>query len=223
MAGAWTSRSRRGVTNGQRIRLAGQGGRGSDGAPPGDLHLIVQIADHPRYRVEGRDIHTTLPLAPWEAALGATVPIDTPGGEAKLKVPPGTSSGRRLRLRGRGMRNPSGPAGDFFAEVRIMVPSHAHRRGATPVRAARCRIAVRPEEALVIYALVRPARLDLDSYARVTGLHPEIVRRLVTLGLLEPDRDARGELCFTPPRSWRPPAFSGCTRACPSTTPRSAW
>jgi curved DNA-binding protein len=111
-----------GVTNGQRIRLAGQGGRGSDGAPAGDLHLIVQIADHPRYRVEGRDIHTTLPLAPWEAALGATVPIDTPGGEAKLKVPPGTSSGRRLRLRGRGMRNPSGPAGDFFAEVQIMVP-----------------------------------------------------------------------------------------------------
>ncbi|WP_327103072.1 DnaJ C-terminal domain-containing protein [Nonomuraea glycinis] len=112
-----------GVTNGQRIRLAGQGGRGSDGAPAGDLHLIVQIADHPRYRVEGRDIHTTLPLAPWEAALGATVPIDTPGGEAKLKVPPGTSSGRRLRLRGRGMRNPGGPAGDFFAEVRIMVPA----------------------------------------------------------------------------------------------------
>ncbi|MEO3797800.1 DnaJ C-terminal domain-containing protein [Nonomuraea sp. B10E15] len=111
-----------GVTNGQRIRLAGQGGRGSDGAPAGDLHLIVQIADHPRYRVEGRDIHTTLPLAPWEAALGAMVPIDTPGGEAKLKVPPGTSSGRRLRLKGRGMRNPSGPPGDFFAEVRIMVP-----------------------------------------------------------------------------------------------------
>ncbi|GAA3146790.1 DnaJ C-terminal domain-containing protein [Nonomuraea roseoviolacea] len=112
-----------GVTNGQRIRLAGQGGRGSDGAPAGDLHLIVQIADHPRYRVEGRDIHTTLPLTPWEAALGATVPIDTPGGEAKLRVPPGTSSGRRLRLRGRGMRPPSGPAGDFFAEVRIMVPA----------------------------------------------------------------------------------------------------
>ncbi|MEV4015645.1 DnaJ C-terminal domain-containing protein [Nonomuraea angiospora] len=111
-----------GATNGQRIRLAGQGGRGSDGAPAGDLHLIVRIADHPRYRVEGRDIHTTLPLAPWEAALGATVPIDTPGGEAKLKVPPGTSSGRRLRLRGRGMPNPRGPAGDFFAEVRIMVP-----------------------------------------------------------------------------------------------------
>ncbi|MEV1238705.1 DnaJ C-terminal domain-containing protein [Nonomuraea sp. NPDC049750] len=112
----------KGVTNGQRIRLAGQGGQGSGDAPPGDIYLIVRIAEHPRYRVEGRDLHTTLPLAPWEAALGATVAIDTPGGEAKLKVPPGTSSGRRLRLRGRGMPAQRGPAGDLFAEVRILVP-----------------------------------------------------------------------------------------------------
>ncbi|MCG5218134.1 DnaJ C-terminal domain-containing protein [Streptosporangium soli] len=112
-----------GVTNGQRIRLAGQGGHGSEGAMPGDLYLIVRIADHPRYRVEGRDIHTSLPLTPWEAALGSTVAIDTPGGEAKLKVPPGTSTGRRLRLRGRGMPNPRGTAGDLFAEVQIIVPA----------------------------------------------------------------------------------------------------
>jgi curved DNA-binding protein len=111
-----------GVTDGQRIRLEGQGGEGGDGAPPGDLYLIVRIAPHPRYRVEGRDIHVDLPLAPWEAALGATVPVDTPGGEAKVKVPPGTSSGRRLRLRGRGLPNPRGEPGDLFAEVRIMVP-----------------------------------------------------------------------------------------------------
>jgi DnaJ-class molecular chaperone len=113
----------RGVTNGQRIRLAGQGGHGSEGAQAGDLYLVIRIAEHPRYRVEGRDLHTTLPLAPWEAALGATVAVDTPGGEAKLKVPPGTSSGRRLRLRGRGMPNPRGAPGDLFAEVRIMVPA----------------------------------------------------------------------------------------------------
>ncbi|WP_219470580.1 DnaJ C-terminal domain-containing protein [Nonomuraea rhizosphaerae] len=111
-----------GVTDGQRIRLAGQGGQGSQGAQPGDLYLVVRIAEHPRYRVEGRDLHTYLPLAPWEAALGATVAIDTPGGEAKLKVPPGTSTGRRLRLRGRGMPNPRGKPGDLFAEVRIVVP-----------------------------------------------------------------------------------------------------
>jgi curved DNA-binding protein len=111
-----------GVTDGQRIRLAGQGGQGADGAPAGDLYLIVRLAPHPRYRVEGRDIHVDLPLAPWEAALGATVPIETPGGEAKVKVPPGTSSGRRLRLRGRGLPNPRGKPGDLFADVKIMVP-----------------------------------------------------------------------------------------------------
>ena len=111
-----------GVTNGQRIRLAGQGGRGSEGASAGDLYLIVRIARHPRYRVEGRDLHVDLPLAPWEGALGTTVTVDTPDGEAKVKVPAGTSSGRRLRLRGRGLPNPRGTPGDLYAEVRIMVP-----------------------------------------------------------------------------------------------------
>ncbi len=111
-----------GVTNGQRIRLAGQGGRGSEGASAGDLYLIVRIARHPRYRVEGRDLHVDLPLAPWEGALGTTATVDTPDGEAKVKVPAGTSTGRRLRLRGRGLPNPRGTPGDLYAEVRIMVP-----------------------------------------------------------------------------------------------------
>jgi curved DNA-binding protein len=112
-----------GVTDGQRIRLAGQGGRGSDGAQDGDLYLVVRIAPHPRYRIEGRDIYVELPLAPWEAALGASIAIDTPGGEAKVKVPAGTSSGRRLRLRERGLPNRRGKAGDLYAEARIMVPA----------------------------------------------------------------------------------------------------
>ncbi|MEU8382403.1 DnaJ C-terminal domain-containing protein [Streptosporangium sp. NPDC048865] len=111
-----------GVTDGQRIRLAGQGGRGGDGAPAGDLYLIVRIAPHPRYRIEGRDIHVLLPVTPWEAALGASVAVDTPGGETKVKVPPGTPGGRRLRLRGRGMPGRGDKSGDLYAEVRIMVP-----------------------------------------------------------------------------------------------------
>jgi curved DNA-binding protein len=111
-----------GVTEGQRIRLAGQGGHGSGGAARGDLHLIVRLTPDKRYRVEGRDIHVLLPLSPWEAALGTTVAIDTPGGETKVRVPPGTSSGRQLRLKGRGMPNPRGAAGHLFADVRIMVP-----------------------------------------------------------------------------------------------------
>jgi curved DNA-binding protein len=111
-----------GVTSGQRIRLAGQGGRASGDAPPGDLYLVVRIAEHPRYRLEGRDLHVDLPVSAWEAALGATVPVDTPGGEVKVQVPPGSSSGRRLRLSGQGMPNPRGRPGDLYAEVRIMVP-----------------------------------------------------------------------------------------------------
>jgi curved DNA-binding protein len=111
-----------GVTDGQRIRLTGQGGQGSDGAEAGDLYLVVRLADHPRYRVEGRDLYVDLPVAPWEAVLGAQVPVDTPGGEAKVTIPPGTSSGKRLRLRGRGLPNPRGTPGDLYAEVRIVVP-----------------------------------------------------------------------------------------------------
>jgi curved DNA-binding protein len=111
-----------GVTSGQRIRLAGQGGRGTEGASAGDLFLIVRVARHPRYGVEGRDLHVELPVAPWEAALGTTAAVDTPDGEAKVKVPAGTSSGRRLRLRGRGLPNPRGTPGDLLAEVKIMVP-----------------------------------------------------------------------------------------------------
>ena len=116
-----------GVTDGQRIRLAGQGGRGSDGARNGDLYLIVRIAPHPRYRLEGRDLYVELRLAPWEAALGTSVAVDTPGGEVKVKVPAGTSSGRRIRLRGRGLPNPKGKAGDLYAEARIMVPARLSR------------------------------------------------------------------------------------------------
>jgi len=111
-----------GVTRGQRIRLAGQGGRGSGGGRPGDLYFVIRIARHPRYRVEGRDLHVDLLLAPWEAALGTSVVVDTPGGETKVKVPAGTPSGRRLRLRGRGLPHHRGRPGDLFAEAKIMVP-----------------------------------------------------------------------------------------------------
>ena len=116
-----------GVTTGQRIRLAGQGGRGSDGAPSGDLYLIVRIEPDPRYRVDGRDVFMELRLAPWEAALGTSIAVDIPDGEAKIKVPGGSSSGRRIRLRGRGLPNPNGRPGDLYAEARIMVPPRPTR------------------------------------------------------------------------------------------------
>jgi curved DNA-binding protein len=116
-----------GVIEGQRIRLAGQGGQGSNGQP-GDLYLIVHIAPHSRFRLDGRDIYVDLPVAPWEAALGAKVAVEGPGGDAKLTVPAGTSSGRKLRLRGRGLPNPKGTPGNLYAEVRIMVPRRLNER-----------------------------------------------------------------------------------------------
>ncbi|MGW0136392.1 DnaJ C-terminal domain-containing protein [Streptomyces sp. NPDC003299] len=113
-----------GTTDGQRIRLAGEGGRGSgDDAPAGDLYLRVRIQPHPEFRLDGRDVHVRLPVTPWEAALGATAPVPTPSGAtAKVTVPAGSSSGRRLRLRGEGMPGPRGANGDLYAELRIMVP-----------------------------------------------------------------------------------------------------
>jgi curved DNA-binding protein len=116
-----------GVVNGQRIRLGGQGGQGTGGAPAGDLYLVVRIADHPRYRVAGRDLIVDLPLAAWEGALGASVTVETPGGETTVKVPKGSSTGRRLRLKGRGLPNPRGTPGDLYAEVRLMVPQRLTR------------------------------------------------------------------------------------------------
>ncbi|TDW21350.1 DnaJ C-terminal domain-containing protein [Kribbella kalugense] len=116
-----------GVVNGQRIRLGAQGGQGTGGAPAGDLYLVVRIADHPRCRVSGRDLTVDLPLAVWEGALGASVSIETPGGDATVKVPKASSSGRRLRLKGRGLPNPRGTPGDLYAEVRLMVPPRLTR------------------------------------------------------------------------------------------------
>jgi curved DNA-binding protein len=111
-----------GVRDGQRIRLAGQGEPGSGGAPPGDLYLRIRVLPHRRFRVEGRDLYLDLPVAPWEAALGATVEVPTLKGTARLRVPASSSSGRRLRLRGQGMPNPAGDPGDLYAVVKIVLP-----------------------------------------------------------------------------------------------------
>ena len=111
-----------GVTDGARIRLSGQGGAGAGGRA-GDLYLHVQIAPHPHLRVNGRDLETDVTITPWEAALGAKVPVTTLSGKVALAIPPGTQSGQRLRLRGKGFAaTPQHAAGDFFAVVRIAVP-----------------------------------------------------------------------------------------------------
>jgi curved DNA-binding protein len=111
-----------GAREGTVLRLAGQGEPGLNGGPPGDLYLRLRLIPHPRYRVRGDDLEVDLPLAPWQAVLGTEVRIETPDGPVTLKVPAGTQSGRRLRLRGRGMPRPDGSRGDLYAVVRIVVP-----------------------------------------------------------------------------------------------------
>ena len=117
-----------GVTDGQRIRLAGQGGAGLGRGPAGDLFLRVRLKPHPWFEVDGRDIRTTLPVTPWEAALGAEVEVPTLTGTARVKVPKGSSSGRSLRLRGQGLPGPRDEQGDLYAEIRIHVPRRLSSR-----------------------------------------------------------------------------------------------
>jgi curved DNA-binding protein len=117
-----TARIPRGPTEGQVLRLPGQGGKGAHGGPAGDVYLTISLRPHRLYRVSGRDLFFDLPLTPWEAALGATVQVPTPGGSVNLKVPPGTRAGGQLRLSGRGLPAPQGAAGDQFAIVQIVMP-----------------------------------------------------------------------------------------------------
>ncbi|MCE5243382.1 MAG: DnaJ C-terminal domain-containing protein [Syntrophobacteraceae bacterium] len=111
-----------GIQSGQKIRLSGQGGEGVAGGARGDLYLKVEIEPHPVYRVEGRNLSMDLPVTPWEAALGAEVKMTTLSGSVTLKIPAGTRSGQKLRLRGKGMPSTREGAGDLYAVVRVDVP-----------------------------------------------------------------------------------------------------
>lgn len=111
----------KGVKEGQHIRLTGQGSPGMGGGPPGDLYLEVHFTADALYRVEGRDVHVSLPVTPWEAALGATVEVPTPSGPVKVKVPEGSQAGRRLRLKGRGI--PGAEAGDLYVALEVVLPA----------------------------------------------------------------------------------------------------
>ena len=112
-----------GAREGTMLRLAGQGESGAGGGPPGDLYLRLRLVPHPRYRVAGDDLEMDLSLWPWQVVLGAEVRIETPDGPVTLKVPAGTQSGRRLRLRARGLPRGDGGRGDLYAVVRIVVPA----------------------------------------------------------------------------------------------------
>ncbi len=113
----------KGATDGQRLRLRGQGGKGLNGGRDGDLYLDIVLHPHPLFRPTGHDLYLELPLAPWEAALGATVEVPTLDGAVNLKIPPGTAAGRKLRLARKGLAKPGGGEGDLYAVVQIVNPT----------------------------------------------------------------------------------------------------
>ncbi|MCG6863941.1 MAG: DnaJ domain-containing protein [Thiogranum sp.] len=110
----------KGIRPGQLIRLAGQGAAGLGGGEPGDLYLEVEFHDHPLYRVDGADIYLDLPVAPWEAALGANVKVPTPAGNIDLKIPANSRQGRKLRLKGRGLTGKQ--PGDLYVVLQVSLP-----------------------------------------------------------------------------------------------------
>ena len=110
----------KGVREGQHLRLSGQGAPGLGAGPAGDLYLEIAFRPDPRFRVDGRDVHMSLLLAPWEAALGTSVSASTPDGPVQLTIPPNSVAGRRLRLKGKGI--PGKAPGDLYAELSIVVP-----------------------------------------------------------------------------------------------------
>jgi curved DNA-binding protein len=116
----------KGVTPGQQLRLAGQGHPGVGGGGPGDLYLEIQFEPDPRYRVEGTNVVENVPVAPWEAALGASVSVPTPSGAVEVTIPPGSQSGRKLRLKGRGI--PAREPGDLYLILDVVLPPASTER-----------------------------------------------------------------------------------------------
>jgi DnaJ-class molecular chaperone len=114
-----------GVRDGSTVRLAGQGGAGSNGNEPGDLYLHIRLRPHPLFRVNGDDVEVELPIAPWEASLGAKVEAPTIDSKVEVTIPAGTNTGQRLRLRGQGLNKRNGGRGDEYVRVKIVVPKEA--------------------------------------------------------------------------------------------------
>lgn len=135
-----------GVRDGSTIRLAGQGRTGSNGSEPGDLYLHVRLRPHPVFMVKGDDLEVELPIAPWEAVLGARVDAPTIDGKVELKIPPGANSGQRLRLRNQGLNKRKGGRGDEYVRLKIVVPKD-----------------VSPEERRLYEELQRISRFDPRS------------------------------------------------------------
>ena len=134
----------KGVTPGQQLRLGGQGHPGIGGGPAGDLYLEVQFDPDPRYRIEGAQVFENVPVTPWEAALGASISVPTPSGAVEVTVPPGSQSGRKLRLKGRGI--PSAQPGDLYLILDVVLPPASSDRARELYQAMARDLAFNPRE-----------------------------------------------------------------------------
>jgi curved DNA-binding protein len=118
----------RGATDGERLRLPGKGGPGANGGPPGNLYLNISLLPHPLFKPSGHDFDIEVPVAPWEAALGAQIEVPTLDGMVAMRLPAGSKSGQKLRLAGKGLPKPGGGAGDQYAVINIVAPpAHTER------------------------------------------------------------------------------------------------
>src|SRR5207253_2624486 len=113
-----------GIEDGNKIRLRGQGEQGSGNAPPGNILLTIRVSPHQHFRRSGNRLDVRVPVTLAEAALGATIDVPTPHGTVSVKVPPNTSSGKKLRIKGQGVKPANQPAGDLFAEIQIDLPDN---------------------------------------------------------------------------------------------------
>jgi len=136
----------KGIRAGQHLRLAGQGAPGLGGGAAGDLYLEIVFKPDPKFRADGRDVYANLPLAPWEAALGAAVMAPTPEGPVRLTIPPGSVAGRQLRLKGRGI--PGTPPGDLYVVLTIALPPADSETAREAYRAMAAAFDFNPRQAL---------------------------------------------------------------------------
>lgn len=118
----------KGVTDGQKLRVPGKGGKGINGGPNGDLYLNIALHPHPLFKASESDLYLEVPVTPWEAALGASIEVPTLDGSVRLKVPASAKAGQKLRLSGKGLPKPGGGHGDFYAVLQIASPTVLNAR-----------------------------------------------------------------------------------------------
>ncbi|MEX2120554.1 MAG: J domain-containing protein [Pirellulales bacterium] len=137
-----------GIDDGKKIRLRGQGQPGNDGGPAGDILITIRVGAHPHFSRRGDDLHVKVPVTLAEAALGAKVDVPTPNGTVSLRVPPGTSSGKRLRIKGHGVAAKGRDAGDLLAEIQIVLPSSLDEQSLESIRQIESRHPLNPRRDL---------------------------------------------------------------------------